>query len=677
MSKYTDYKTNKVIQEEKPFSSFDYKTSITIQEINKDNEVIAQTETTNTLTNQAINVMFHNMLHNAKGINEGYVDTLSSFGNMLLINNVALKEDKTIKKIDLKNDIVSGFVNMYAPARTENIIQGTLSPTASYFNYHDGEICLTATIDYDRCVDRMYTHICFAPAGEFVGEHAEPIYWANKIHEHITYEYDLSLLTFTSEGKAIYYNPQDYCFYNCMILNVGEQKKIYPTTIYREMQYTPQYEPYKLVGDGSSYYLIERDNITYYITEFNSVFNYVRTYGSIDLNVKSNFCLFHGDLYVTDGNYYFDDDKLKSFKFKNRYIQEEERTEYYMELDKEIKGEDLNISKFYDLYTNGEYLYISCDYISGKINYDYYPAVALFELQKEKAKDNNEEIEKLVHVITNRVRVIRDINIYTHGYFMDNTFVSKLTNGNIYLSTSIFGYGTISKLPFARVKSSEVSHLVEYKFYIRMGSTDDEPQEDERDYNTWDNNNDGTIPEGTDTTPKDPTDKNTDDDDSGSDYVSKVLKLAKSKVGCQYVWGAKGEILTASRYAQLKSTFGASHYKAYQTQHFGEQVFDCSGFVWWCWKTVTGVSIGTSTSNINSVIGGTCTIPWSSLQKGDLLLSPGRHVGMYLGNGKYIHASQSKPYPDGGVKISTYNASTHSGFAKAVRPITYVNKKKR
>lgn len=48
------------------------------------------------------------------------------------------------------------------------------------------------------------------------------------------------------------------------------------------------------------------------------------------------------------------------------------------------------------------------------------------------------------------------------------------------------------------------------------------------------------------------------------------------------------------------------------------------------------------------------------LQPGDLVFyyNPVGHVGLYIGDGKIVHASNSSPYPIGGVKVSTYNYAT-------------------
>jgi cell wall-associated NlpC family hydrolase len=52
----------------------------------------------------------------------------------------------------------------------------------------------------------------------------------------------------------------------------------------------------------------------------------------------------------------------------------------------------------------------------------------------------------------------------------------------------------------------------------------------------------------------------------------------------------------------------------------------------------------------------------SSIQPGDLIFygtgNYASHVAIYIGNGKIVHASNSQPYPAGGIKISAYNYTT-------------------
>lgn len=56
----------------------------------------------------------------------------------------------------------------------------------------------------------------------------------------------------------------------------------------------------------------------------------------------------------------------------------------------------------------------------------------------------------------------------------------------------------------------------------------------------------------------------------------------------------------------------------------------------------------------------------NNLQPGDLIFyySPISHVGIYIGNGQIVHASNSSPYPIGGIKVSAYDYTT---ITKCVR----------
>ena len=90
-----------------------------------------------------------------------------------------------------------------------------------------------------------------------------------------------------------------------------------------------------------------------------------------------------------------------------------------------------------------------------------------------------------------------------------------------------------------------------------------------------------------------------------------LIAVAKSKLGCKYVWGAKGP-----------------------------NTFDCSGFVYWCLN-----QIGVKQSYITSY--GWRTVnkykkitDFSSIRKGDIIVVYG-HVGIAAGNGEVIDASSS------------------------------------
>lgn len=120
--------------------------------------------------------------------------------------------------------------------------------------------------------------------------------------------------------------------------------------------------------------------------------------------------------------------------------------------------------------------------------------------------------------------------------------------------------------------------------------------------------------------------KGTSGSAASNNYGNSVLSAAYSRLGCPYVWGAEGP-----------------------------NSFDCSGFVKWCYARV-GVSLPHSSSAQKNA--GT-QISISQAQPGDILWKSG-HVGIYIGNGQYIHAPRAGDV----VKISSVSSSN---FVCAVR----------
>lgn len=116
--------------------------------------------------------------------------------------------------------------------------------------------------------------------------------------------------------------------------------------------------------------------------------------------------------------------------------------------------------------------------------------------------------------------------------------------------------------------------------------------------------------------------------------ASGIVALAKAQAGKPYVWGATGP-----------------------------SSFDCSGLVQYVYKNAAGVSLGRTT--YDQVKQGT-TVSMSNLQPGDLLFwgsaSAPYHVGIYLGNGKYVHAAT----PSQGVRVQTLSSYFYPSVAKRV-----------
>ena len=103
-----------------------------------------------------------------------------------------------------------------------------------------------------------------------------------------------------------------------------------------------------------------------------------------------------------------------------------------------------------------------------------------------------------------------------------------------------------------------------------------------------------------------------DTGEARSGSVAELLKVALTKLGCKYVWGAKGP-----------------------------NSFDCSGFVYWCLNQV-GVKQSYITSYGWRTVGKYKKITnYSSLKAGDIIVVTG-HVGIIGENGTVIDASSSQ-----------------------------------
>lgn len=105
---------------------------------------------------------------------------------------------------------------------------------------------------------------------------------------------------------------------------------------------------------------------------------------------------------------------------------------------------------------------------------------------------------------------------------------------------------------------------------------------------------------------------------SGQAKVEKIIDYAKTKLGCKYVYGAEGPT-----------------------------TFDCSGFTQTAFAQV-GVKLSRSAYSVGYGAAGT-EIAYAGLVRGDIVCfntisdsDLSDHVGIYLGSGKFIHASSGK-----------------------------------
>ncbi len=101
----------------------------------------------------------------------------------------------------------------------------------------------------------------------------------------------------------------------------------------------------------------------------------------------------------------------------------------------------------------------------------------------------------------------------------------------------------------------------------------------------------------------------TPDTGTASGGASSLIAVARTKLGCPYVWGAKGP-----------------------------NAFDCSGFVYWCLNQVGVRQSYITSSGWRSVGKYTKISSFSNLKAGDIIVVKG-HVGIVAGGGTVIDAS--------------------------------------
>ncbi|MDP4094223.1 MAG: NlpC/P60 family protein [Bacillota bacterium] len=135
--------------------------------------------------------------------------------------------------------------------------------------------------------------------------------------------------------------------------------------------------------------------------------------------------------------------------------------------------------------------------------------------------------------------------------------------------------------------------------------------------------------------------------------MNKLLSIAKTKVGCGYVWGAQGEILTAEKLQQFKNQFGEEYYIFNDGQGevdagkwLGKQVFDCSGLVVWSLVQLKLLQPGQD-YDAEAIFNKLCTpAAKEKLVPGDLLFiqkpSGIDHVGIYSGNNQVVEAKSTR-----------------------------------
>ena len=108
-----------------------------------------------------------------------------------------------------------------------------------------------------------------------------------------------------------------------------------------------------------------------------------------------------------------------------------------------------------------------------------------------------------------------------------------------------------------------------------------------------------------------------------------LVAFAKSKLGVPYVYGMKGEVMTLAKYNALKAQYGSYVWKS-DKEKVGKVCCDCSGLISWATGKIYGSGQLYQNAKIKRSIS---TINLAPI--GALVWKQG-HVGIYIGDGKYI-----------------------------------------
>lgn len=155
-----------------------------------------------------------------------------------------------------------------------------------------------------------------------------------------------------------------------------------------------------------------------------------------------------------------------------------------------------------------------------------------------------------------------------------------------------------------------------------------------------------------------------------------LVDFAKSKLGTPYVYGMKGDVLTARKYEQLKILFGPLVWES-DRKKIGQVCVDCSGLISW------GTGIYRNSQGYHDTAEKVFPISTVNQAPAGAAVWCKGHIGIYLGGGKYIAADGSRY----GVRIASVKNSpfTHWFLLKDIEykeeemvtkePIIYNDKK--
>jgi cell wall-associated NlpC family hydrolase len=147
-------------------------------------------------------------------------------------------------------------------------------------------------------------------------------------------------------------------------------------------------------------------------------------------------------------------------------------------------------------------------------------------------------------------------------------------------------------------------------------------------------------------------------------WQTRILDTAVEHIGMPYIWGGVSD--------DAEAPFGVASRGGY----------DCSGFVWRVYKeqwypgegALASTLRGRTTYEMSGEVPASRRIPLADLQPADVIFfgdkgprsqpSQVGHMGIYLGNGWFIHSSEY------GVAVASLSGWYRSEFAWARRPLT-------
>lgn len=153
-------------------------------------------------------------------------------------------------------------------------------------------------------------------------------------------------------------------------------------------------------------------------------------------------------------------------------------------------------------------------------------------------------------------------------------------------------------------------------------------------------------------------------EDYYNQYKDMEMPTIDSRIGPIELSGNNAVIMGAMLTEALRIADDDRYYYS-QAERWGEWSYDCSSFAYRLYEEFFGIRIGTWTGDdyTSMAVAVITDMSESNLKPGDVLWihsSARQHVGIYIGNGQYVHASGTRS----GIKVSTY---TPGYFTKAFR----------